>query len=301
MSYFTADTPLCAESLGAVDLVIRPSRRDLGEFSVARALPASERQMVGPFIFFDHMGPADFGPGQGIQVRPHPHIGIATITYLFEGLVVHRDSLGYTQPIEPGAVNLMVAGAGIVHSERAGEDLDRPSRLNGIQTWLALPDAELEREPGFTHYPADRIPDFEVEAVGVRLIIGEAFGCVSPVLRFVDTQYMELRMPAGRAITIPVSVPELAVYVASGSIDIDNERLEAGVMAVAGRVRELTLSAASESRVMVLGGAPVGERLLWWNFVAPSQQRIEQAKADWQGGRFPRIAGDAEFIPLPED
>lgn len=300
MSFFESAAPVCSASHGRIDLIVRPQRKDLGEFSVARALPAPERRMVGPFIFFDHMGPADFAPGQGIQVRPHPHIGISTITYLFEGLVMHRDSLGFTQPIEAGAVNLMVAGRGIVHSERAGNDLHRQSKLHGIQSWMALPDAELECDPAFTHYPADVIPAFDVDGSGVRLIIGEVFGRRSPVTAFVRTLYLEARIPAGRRFSVPACVAELAVYVVEGDAVCDGHTLTEGVMAIARRNESIDLEARSECRVMILGGEPVGERIIWWNFVAPEQERIERAKADWREGRFERIEGDDEFIPLPD-
>jgi hypothetical protein len=301
MSYFESVAPVCAASSGAVELIIRPERKNLGEFSVARALPSPERQMVGPFIFFDHMGPADFAPGQGIQVRPHPHIGIATITYLFEGSIMHRDSLGFAQPIEPGAVNLMVAGRGIVHSERAGDDLNQVSRLHGIQSWLALPDAELERDPAFTHYPASRIPSVDLAGVSVRLIIGEAFGQRSPVATFSETLYCEVRMAPGSQLCVPASVPELACYVVEGQLTVDGQTLEDGVMAVASAGRGFDIESAGNSQLMILGGAAVGPRQLWWNFVAPGQERIERARADWKAGRFPRVAGDDEFIPLPEE
>jgi redox-sensitive bicupin YhaK (pirin superfamily) len=301
MSYFDSTAPSCAASAGEVELIIRPKRKDLGEFSVARALPSSERQMVGPFIFFDHMGPADFGPGQGIQVRPHPHIGIATITYLFEGLIMHRDSLGYAQVIEPGAVNLMVAGRGIVHSERAGDDLDRPSRLHGIQSWLALPDTEIEREPAFTHYPASEIPRLDIGGVRVRLIIGDCFGVKSPVASFAPTLYLEAVMPAGSRLLVPAPVPERAAYVVHGEISVDNEVLLEGTMGVLASGVPVEFVAARATRLMVLGGEPVGARELWWNFVAPGWDRIEQAKADWAAGRFDKIRGDEEFIPLPDD
>lgn len=300
MSFFECTAPDCAAASGAVALIIRPRRRDLGEFSVARALPADERPSVGPFVFFDHMGPADFAPGQGIQVRPHPHIGIATITYLFEGLIVHRDSLGIEQPIEPGAVNLMIAGRGIVHSERAGSDLDRQSRLHGIQSWLALPDASIECEPAFIHYPAAEIPSFRIDQSTVRLIIGEAFGHRSPVRSFVETIYLEVGLVAGGRLELPALAPELAVYVVDGRIAIDGQSLEAGAMAVLHPAAGCAIEAAVAARLMLFGGESVGPRMLWWNFVAPDARRIEQAGADWKAGRFPSIAGDREFIPLPE-
>lgn len=300
MSYFECASPACTAATGSVDLIVRPARRDLGEFSVARALPSPERTMVGPFIFFDHMGPADFAPGQGIQVRPHPHIGIATITYLFEGLVMHRDSLGFVQPIESGAVNLMVAGCGIVHSERAGDDLNEQSRLHGIQSWMALPDGELEREPEFIHYPAAEIPAFDAGDASIRLIIGQALGHESPVKAFVDTLYLEARIRAGGRFRLEASVPELAVYVVAGEVDWDGHRLPEGVMAIAHPGAPIDLAARDDCHVMVLGGVAVGHREIWWNFVAPTAERIEQAKADWRGGRFAGIEGDDEFIPLPD-
>ena len=300
MSYFETASPVCSASAGGLELIIRPERKDLGDFSVARALPASERRMVGPFIFFDHMGPAELPPGKGIQVRPHPHIGIAAITYLFEGVVVHRDSLGYCQTIEPGAVNLMIAGRGIVHSERAGDDFDRHSRLHGIQCWLALPDGDLECDPGFTHYPAESIPGIDVEEARIRLIAGRAFGEESPVTSLVSTLYLEADIPADGHLVVPATVPELAAYVVSGSIASNGCNLEQGAMGVARAGSDLELVAREDARVMVLGGEPVGHRELWWNFVAPDFDRIEQAKLDWREGRFAGIDGDDEFIPLPE-
>jgi redox-sensitive bicupin YhaK (pirin superfamily) len=287
-------------SMGPVEQIIKPTRKDLGAFSVARALPAEQQRMVGPFIFFDHMGPADLPPGKGIEVRPHPHIGIATITYLFDGLVMHRDSLGVEQQIEPGAVNLMVAGRGIVHSERAGDDLNEHSRLHGIQSWMALPDAELECDPDFVHYGKDEIPDFKAGDATVRLIIGEAFGHKSPVKSFVDTLYLECRLSAGGHLSIPNVVPEVAVYVVSGEADTGGQRLEEGMMAIMRPGAAIDINAGSDCRLMVLGGAPVGHREIWWNFVAPTNARIDQGKADWKAGRFAMIDGDDEFIPLPD-
>jgi len=301
MSFFECAVPACSASTGSVDLIVKPSRKDLGEFSVARALPAPERRMVGPFIFFDHMGPASFAPGQGIQVRPHPHIGIATITYLFDGLVMHRDSLGFEQPIEAGAVNLMVAGRGIVHSERAGDDLHQHSRLHGIQSWMALPDSDLERDPEFIHYPAIEIPEFQIDDANIRLIIGEAFENASPVKSFAETLYLECRLPADGRLHLPAFVPELAVYVVSGKTRLHGHELDEGMMGVAHSGASLDLEARSDCRLMVLGGSPVGHREMWWNFVAPTRERIEQAKEDWKAGRFAMIEGDDEFIPPPDN
>jgi hypothetical protein len=301
MSYLTANKPVCTQVDGAIDLIIEPRARDLGGFSVRRVLPARQRRAVGPFIFFDHMGPADFPPGEGIQVRPHPHIGLATVTYLFEGEIMHRDSLGHVQPIRPGAVNLMTAGRGIVHSERAGDDLDRHSRLHGIQSWMALPEGEEEREPGFIHYPAGELPAFDFEGAAMRVIIGEACGHASPVASCSRTLYVECRLPRGERFTLPGDQEELAVYVVTGNARIGTHLLEGGHMAVAKAGSRPRVEAEDDSLLMVIGGAGLGPRHIWWNFVSSSPERIEQAKADWRQGRFDPVPGDSEFIPLPGD
>jgi redox-sensitive bicupin YhaK (pirin superfamily) len=256
--------------------------------------------MVGSFIFFDHMGPAEFPPGQGIQVRPHPHIGIATVTYLFEGEIMHRDNLGYVQAIQRGAVNLMTSGSGIVHSERAGDDVDETSRLHGIQSWMALPDGEEECEAAFEHYPAADIPQVDVGDVNVRVIIGQAYGHTSPVHAWSQTLYLECVMPKGTELTLPDQYPEIAAYVVSGSVKIDGQSYSEGVMAVGGAGTGMTLVADTDSHVMVVGGEPVGERHIYWNFVSSSKERIEQAKSDWREGKFGAIPGETEFIPLPD-
>jgi redox-sensitive bicupin YhaK (pirin superfamily) len=300
MSYQAAAEPQCKKTEGSVDLVIEPQEKDLGEFTVRRVLPAPERRMVGPFIFFDHMGPAEFPPGQGIQVRPHPHIGIATVTYLFEGEILHRDSLGFVQPIRRGALNLMTAGRGIVHSERTGDDLHETSRLHGIQSWMALPDAEEECEPAFAHYPAADLPELEIDGATVRVIIGEAFGSTSPVKSYSPMLYLECIMLPGSTLTLPDSYSELAAYVVSGSVSIDDRQYASGVMAVGCPGKTLSLRTSEESRVMVIGGEPVGKRHIWWNFVSSSRERIARAKADWSEKRFDDVPGEHEFIPLPE-
>ncbi len=284
----------------AIDLVVEPREADLGEFTVRRALPAARRRMVGPFIFFDHMGPATFPPGSGVAVRPHPHIGIATITYLFEGEIMHRDSLGFEQPIRAGAVNLMTAGRGIVHSERAGDDLDQTSRLHGIQSWMALPDSEEEREPGFRHFPAADLPELDIDGCTVRIIMGRCFGATSPVTTYSDTLYMDCLLPTGKRLIVPAEAEELAAYVVSGNVSVANERYGGGVLLVASAGVPLEIEAGDDSRVMIIGGEPLGERHIWWNFVSSSRDRIEQAKDDWQNGRFEKVPGDDEFIPLPE-
>jgi redox-sensitive bicupin YhaK (pirin superfamily) len=256
--------------------------------------------MVGSFVFFDHMGPAEFPPGKGIAVRPHPHIGLATITYLFEGQIMHRDDLGYVQPIEAGAVNLMTAGRGITHSERAGDDLDETSRLHGIQSWMALPDNEEEREPSFSHYAAAELPELEVDGCTVRIIMGEFLGKRSPVTTYSDTLYLECVIPAGQKIAIPGNSPELAAYVVSGEVSVSGDSFSDGVMLVARPGETLDLAATQDARVMIIGGEPLGDRHVWWNFVSSSRERIEQAKSDWRAGRFGSVPGDDEFIPLPD-
>ncbi len=280
-------------------LVIEPKEHDLGGFSVRRVLPSGQRRMVGPFIFFDHMGPAEFAPGDGIQVRPHPHIGLSTVTYLFEGEIMHRDSLGYEQPIQAGAVNLMTAGRGIVHSERAGDDLERRAPLHGIQSWMALPLEQEECDPAFVHYPADRLPELEVDGVRIRVIMGDAYGHESPVTQYAPTLYLELFMPAGSDLALPDNYDQLAAYVVEGQVGVGAESISAGVMAVAPEPGAMRLQAAVDSHVMAIGGADLGERHIWWNFVSSSKQRIEQAKDDWRNMRFDLVPGDDEFIPLP--
>lgn len=270
------------QSLGSIATVIEPRERDLGGFLVRRVLPSRRRRMVGPFAFFDHVGPAVYPPGEGIQVRPHPHIGLATVTYLFEGEIIHRDSLGCVQPIQPGAVNLMTAGRGIVHSERAGEDLATTSRLHGIQLWIALPTDQEEREPAFEHYPAIDIPELDVAGVRVRVIMGEAYGQISPVTSYSPMVYLEYRIPKGTAIALPESYPELAAYVVAGNVRIDRDSVTNGVMAIARAGSTVSLEADADSHVLVIGGVPVGERHIWWNFVSSSRERIEKAKVDWK-------------------
>ena len=299
MSDQGANKPTCSRSSDDIEMIIEPDAKDLGGFSVRRVLPSPDRRMVGPFIFFDHAGPAEFPPGEGIQVRPHPHIGLSTVTYLFEGEIMHRDSLGYQQPIRPGAVNLMTAGRGIVHSERAGDDLDSLSRLHGIQSWMALPLEDEECEPEFEHYPADCLPEFEQQGVSIRLIMGAAYGHESPVRQRAPTLYLECRFPAGTALTLPGGIEEMAVYVVSGDIEIHQHRLDEKVMAVVRAGDCPTLEARADSHAMVIGGAAMGERHIWWNFVSSSKQRIQQAADDWREGRYEMVPGDDEFIPLP--
>jgi redox-sensitive bicupin YhaK (pirin superfamily) len=292
------ETPLPA----GVEQVIRPRARDIGSFSVRRALPAPRRRLVGPFIFFDHMGPVEFEPGQGIDVRPHPHIGLAAVTYLFEGEILHRDSLGIVQPIRPGAVNWMIAGHGIVHSERTDPAIRATTRrLHGIQTWIALPRAQERREPDFVHLPADTLPEIVLPGVSMRLIVGAAFGATSPVEETSPIFYLDVRADADAVLPLPDDHAERALYIVAGNVEIDGIAFGEGAMIVFSAGAKPDIRASGETRAMLLGGAPIdGDRLIWWNFVASDNALMEQAKADWREGRFARIPGETEFIPLPE-
>ena len=283
--------------------LIEARPRDLGGFTVGRVLPAPARKLIGPFIFFDHMGPAVFPPGRGIDVRPHPHIGLATVTYLFEGEIVHRDSLGSHQPIRPGDVNWMTAGRGIAHSERTGTELRQSgSHLDGLQLWVALPLAHEETGPEFHHHPARDLPAIEMAGTRIRVLAGSAFGETSPVRTFSPLFYADAAMTAGGELQGPQEHEERAVYVVSGLIQCGNERAARGRMLVLKPGAKTTLSAVSDARLALIGGAPLdGERHIYWNFVSSSQARIEQAKRDWREGRFPKVPGDdREFIPLPD-
>ena len=300
MSVQPSIEPECVAASGPIELKIEARVRSLGELDVRRVLPAAQRRMVGPFVFFDHMGPAVFPPGQGIAVRPHPHIGLATITYLFEGEIMHRDSLGYEQLIRPGAVNLMTAGRGIVHSERASErDLPVRSTLHGIQSWMALPLEREEMEPSFIHYPAHNLPMLEHSGCTMRVIMGGAFGTQSPVATYSSTLYFEARMPRGTSFELPAGA-ERAAYVVSGAVRIDGHEHREGVLAVARAGSTPSIAAVEDSRVMVIGGEPLGTRHIWWNYVSSSKERIERAKRDWVEGRIGKVPGDDEFIPLPD-
>jgi hypothetical protein len=284
-----------------IERVIEAKPHDLGGFEVRRVLPAAGRQMVGPFIFFDHIGPAEFAPGRGIDVRPHPHICLATVTYLFEGEIVHRDSLKFVQPIRPGDVNWMTAGRGIVHSERTGDELRRSgSRIHGIQTWVALPRAAEETTPAFFHHPAATLPQLQAPGLTARVIAGTAFGERSPVETFSPTLYVDLQMSADATLEIPHEHPERALYIAAGRISLDGAQFAPGSMVVLEPDASVNMRALTEARLLLLGGAPLeGRRYIWWNFVASSRERIEQAKNDWVQMRFGKVPGETEFIPLP--
>lgn len=292
---------MAGQGCPAIDLIIRPRDKDLGGFSVRRTLPTAQRKLVGPWVFFDHMGPATFPAGQGINVRPHPHINLATVTYLFEGEILHRDSLGSVQAIRPGDINLMVAGRGIVHSERERPEVtDTKHRLHGLQLWLALPEADEEVEPAFHHYPATDIPATTIDGVPVRVMMGSAFGLTSPVRVFADTLYVEAHLQPGQTLALP-EAEERAVYVAQGSLSTGGTAIPEHAMAVFTDATGVVLKATAESRIAIIGGEHLGPRFIDWNFVSSRKARIEAAKDDWRAGRFPKVPGDeTEFIPLPE-
>ncbi len=300
MSYTPAPGPVERAAPGRS--VIAPRLRDLGGFSVRRVLPAPKHRMVGPFIFFDHMGPADFDPGGGIDVRPHPHINLATVTYLFEGEIFHRDSLGSAQAIRPGAINWMTAGQGIVHSERTPPEVrEAGHRLHGLQIWVALPRAAEEVAPSFHHHPADTLPVYSDAGVEVRVLVGSAFGVTSPVAIASPLSYVEAALAPGAVLPLAPAVPERAVYLVEGAVEIGGTRFDAGQMILlAPGDRELRAGGAC--RLVVIAGEPLDEpRFIEWNFVSSSRERIEEAKRAWRERRFPLVPGDdKEFIPLPE-
>jgi redox-sensitive bicupin YhaK (pirin superfamily) len=284
--------------------VIVPRAHDIGGFEVRRALPARERQMVGPFIFFDQMGPGEFLAGWGLDVRPHPHIGLSTVTYLFEGEILHRDSLGSAQPIRPGDVNWMTAGRGIAHSERTDPVLRiRDNRLFGIQSWVALPKPLEEAEAAFVHHPSATLPVVEENGARLRLVAGTGWGLTAPVATASPLFYADAALSPGAALPLPDGHEERGAYVVGGMVEVAGTRFEAGRMLLFRAGDRLALRAGPEgARLLLLGGAVMdGPRFIFWNFVSSSRERIEQAKADWKAGRFGTVPGDEhEFIPLPE-
>jgi redox-sensitive bicupin YhaK (pirin superfamily) len=304
MSWQSAEGPdaKTAPACKALETVIVPRPRDIGGFEVRRVLPSAERRSVGPFVFFDQLGPAELAPGAGIDVRPHPHIGLATVTYLFSGSIVHRDSLGSVQAIEPGAVNWMTAGRGIVHSERSDVELrKRRQKLYGIQIWVALPKQHEETDPDFTHYAAAALPVIEGEGKSIRIIAGSLFGKTSPVKTFSAPFYADATMQPGASLALDNEHEERAIYLLEGIVEIAGQLFEPGRLLVFSSGDAITIKATAAARILLLGGEPLdGPRYLWWNFVSSSQERIEQAKAEWKAGRFAPVPGDAEFIPLPE-
>ena len=305
------DTPSC----DAIEHIVVPRSRDLGSFEVRRALPSAQKQMIGPFIFFDQMGPAEFAGRSGasanaefmltngIDVRPHPHIGLATVTYLFDGEIFHRDSLGTAMAIRPGELNLMTAGRGIVHSEReTSAARSHTRRMFGIQAWAALPKEHEEDAPAFAHHGIDELPRIEGEGKRVRVIMGTAFGATSPAAFPHPSFYAEAILAPGAVLPLDPDYDERGIYIASGEIDIGGDRFEAGRLLVFRPGDRISVLALSNARLMLLGGEPMdGPRHIWWNFVSSSKDRIDAAKADWKAGRYPLVPGDAtEFIPLPE-
>lgn len=311
MSWNPALEPGCPDTvdLDAIETLIIPRSRDLGGFEVRRALPAPKRQMVGPFIFFDQAGPAELLTGQGVDVRPHPHIGLGTVTYLFQGDFHHRDSTGADQIIRPGALNWMVAGRGVTHSERtSAEARTGPNSLFGIQTWLALPDSHEDMAPLFEHHGKDSLPVIEDEGVSVRLILGNAYGETAPAFMYSETFYADVTLEAGRLLPMPDDHEDRGIYIVDGAISIASHDYEAGQMMVFRPGDRITVAAGDRgARLMILGGATMsGPRYIWWNFVASSKERIEAAKAEWRAenwgaGRFDLPVDDREeHIPLPD-
>jgi redox-sensitive bicupin YhaK (pirin superfamily) len=282
-------------------VLIQPHTKDLGGgFVVRRSLPSAQRQAVGPFLFFDHFGPVTAGPDDNHDVRPHPHIGLATVTYLFEGAMMHRDSTGVVQRIEPGAINWMTAGRGIVHSERTPDDLRGVvRRTHGLQLWVAVPAEREEDAPGFAHTPADAIPTVVRPGARVRVLIGTAWGAVSPVQVLSPTLYLDVALDAGATLEIPPAAPERALYAVDADITIDGAPVPAATLAVLPEGAPVVLQAARAARVVLVGGAPLGHRYMVWNFVSSRKERIVQAQDDWEAQAFPKVPGETEFIPLP--
>ena len=282
--------------------LLKPHTKDIGGFEVRRLLPAHPQKTVGPFIFFDHIGPAQLAAGSGVDVRPHPHIGLATVTYLFEGGLMHRDSLGTALVIEPGAVNWMTAGRGITHSERSpGEARAAGPRLHGIQTWIALPHAHERTDPAFSHHPKESIPLITLPGVYMHLIAGSAFGRSAPTPTYSPMFYLAVEMEAGASFELPYEYEERGVYVVSGDVAAAGEAVPSRHLGVLPPNTSVRVTARSAARIMLIGGAPMdGDRLIWWNFVASSRALMDDAAMRWQAGEFPMVPGESEFIPLPE-
>ena len=291
-----------------IELYITGREVNLSGFPVRRVLPYAKHRMVGPFIFFDHMGPVSLAPDQGFDVRPHPHTGLSTVTYLFSGKGWHRDSLGNSQEIVPGDINWMTAGKGIVHSERAPEDFRKYGGVqHGIQCWVALSNEHEDTEPDFAHYPSKILPEFDIDGSKGKLLIGSALNFKSPVKTHSDLFYLEIKIPKGHRFRFPADGREAAAYVVTGLVQIENQAVSPFTMAVAQKNKDLEIEAIENSHIMVLGGEPVGERFIYWNFVASTKERLEQAKKEWANGpstagRFKKIPEDSnEFIPLPKE
>jgi redox-sensitive bicupin YhaK (pirin superfamily) len=306
MSFFPGKDPEVGDAYAceAIAHVVVPRTVDLGDgFSVRRALPSARSRMVGPFIFFDHFGPAEFRAGNGLDVRPHPHIGLATVTYLFDGEIMHRDSLGTAVAIRPGEVNWMTAGRGIVHSERTGaEQRAAGGPIHGLQMWVALPAAKEEMDAGFAHHATAEFPVVRDQGKNVRVVVGSLYGAKSPVPIVHETMFGDVYLNAGSALPIDAGHEERAVYVIDGTIDIAGDKFEAGRLLVFKPGDKVTITATTTAHFVIVGGAPMdGPRHIWWNFVSSRKERIEQAKAEWTAGHFGTVPGDEiEFIPLPE-
>ncbi|MER8845439.1 MULTISPECIES: pirin family protein [Mesorhizobium] len=305
MSFFPGKDPEAGDAFASdqIELMVIPNAKDIGGFEVRRALPTAKRRLVGPFIFFDRMGPAIMRAGQALDVRPHPHIGLSTVTYLFDGKIRHRDSLGTEMVIEPGDVNLMTAGRGIVHSERTPQELrGAPMSISGLQTWLALPDGKEEVAPVFENTAALRLPEIDAEGVSGRVVIGEFQGLRSPVRADTETLYADLRVAPGASVKIPADAEERAIYTLEGEVSISSDVFPAERLLVFRPGDEIVISSSTGAHFMLFGGASLGsKRYIWWNFVSSSKERIEQAKQEWKTGRFDIVPGDEkEFIPLPE-
>ena len=306
MSFFPGKDPAAGDvyACEALANVVVPRTVDLGDgFSVRRALPSARTRMVGPFIFFDHFGPAVFRSGHGLDVRPHPHIGLATVTYLFDGEIMHRDSLGTAAAIRPGEVNWMTAGRGIVHSERTGPELRASgSPIHGLQMWVALPKAKEEVEAAFAHHEAAEFPLVRDNGKTVRVVVGSLYGAKSPVPTLHETIFADVTVKTGSSVPLDASHEERAIYVIDGEIEIAGDKFEAGRLLVFRAGDTVTVTASRDAHFVIVGGTPMdGPRHIWWNFVSSSKERIEQAKADWKAGHFQKVPGDEiEFIPLPE-
>ena len=282
-------------------LKITPAKKHIGGLSVRRLLPVVGHRNIGPFIFFDHFGPVAFAPGEGMDVDPHPHIGLATVTYLFEGEILHRDSLGSVQAIKPGEINLMVSGNGIVHSERTAPELRvTGQRSHGLQLWLTLPADDEDCDPAFYHYDASEIPSLSKNKCQIKLLIGKAYGLHSPVFTLCSTLYLECHLEAGAKLSLPEDVAELGVFIISGKIKVHQQEINKHQLAILDTSQPNLLTATGHSHFVVIGGEPQGKRHMYWNFVATSREKIEQAKLAWQSGDFPPVPGESGFIPLPE-
>lgn len=305
MSDLIFEESRCKEHLehpgAAIRLLLEPKDKDLGGFTVRRLLPTADLRSVGPFIFFDHLGPAVFAPGQGLDVRPHPHIGLATITTVFEGEILHRDSLGHVQPIRPHQINWMTAGKGIAHSERTPPELRRHGHtLHLLQLWIALPEADEETEPFFTHYGEEALPVLEDGRKSVRILIGEACGARSAVKTHSPTLYLDVKLSKGERFTLPDGVDERAAYLIEGEIAVAGCTVPRHHLAVFDRTAGIEVTAHQDSHFVIVGGTPLGRRTMWWNLVASRKELIEKTKQAWRDGTFPQVPGETEFIPLPE-